>query len=49
MLSDFLVILVTILLLESVNTLTINEGHILYRKINYLIIAVALSQNVTEI
>lgn len=30
MLSDFLVILVTILLLESVNTLTINDGHILY-------------------
>lgn len=31
--EEFLVILVTILLVESVNTLTIKNGEILYRKI----------------
>jgi hypothetical protein len=34
MFSVLLVILVTILLLESVNTLTIKGGHILYREVD---------------
>lgn len=44
MLSDFLVIIVTILLLGSVNTLTNNEVHILYREIAASIICKSISE-----